>query len=53
MRNGKKLATDGEACSFKKSLRASARGCGSPMRITLLGPLRSWKYPRNLRSRRV
>lgn len=51
--NGIKLADVGEACSFKKSLRASARGCGIPISITLFGPFRSWKYPRSFRSRRV
>lgn len=41
IRNGTKLASEGEVCSFRNSFRASARGCGSPMSITLFGPLRS------------
>lgn len=40
-------------CSFVNSLMASANGCGSPMRETLFGPFRSWKYPINFRSIRV
>ena len=41
--NGIRFATDGVACSLRKSLRASARGCGSPISMTLFGPFRSWK----------
>lgn len=52
-RNGKMLAGEGEDCSFRNSFRASARGCGRPIRATLLGPLRSWKYPSSFRSSRV
>jgi len=36
-----------------KSLRASARGCGSPAIPTLLGPFRVCIYPNALRSRSV
>jgi hypothetical protein len=42
-RKGKKLACRGLINSFKKSFAASARGCGSPSRPTLLGPFRIWK----------
>jgi len=41
-RNGKGLEGRGVACSFRKSLRASARGWGRPIRAILLGPFRSW-----------
>lgn len=47
------LALVGVSCSFKNNLIASANGCGSPMKITLLGPFRSWKYPSNFRSSSV
>ena len=51
--NGRRLAGEGLACSFRKSFRASASGWGRAIKITLLGPLRIWKYPRSLRSRSV
>ena len=38
---GRRFAGAGEACSFKNSFRASARGWGRPIRITLFGPFRS------------
>ena len=40
----------GRDCSFTNSLMASANGCGSPIKDTLLGPFRNWKYPMNFRS---
>jgi len=33
----------GFACSFTKSLIASANGCGIPRILGLLGPFRNWK----------
>ena len=36
------LASEGMVCSFTKSFKASARGCGIPLIETLFGPLRSW-----------
>ena len=47
------LAKMGKDCSFVNSLRASARGCGIPLREILFGPFRDWIYPRVLRSKRV
>jgi len=41
VRNGVKFADEGEACSFRNSFRASARGWGNPRNITLFGPFRS------------
>jgi len=43
----------GLACSFVNNLMASAKGWGRPISITLFGPFRSWKYPRNFRSIKV
>lgn len=34
------LAKEGVVCSFRKSLRASARGWGMPVIDTLFGPFR-------------
>ena len=53
IKNVEVLAIDGNDCSFTKSFRASARGWGSPVIDTLLGPFRSWMYPRIFRSKRV
>lgn len=47
------FAKEGNDCSLRKSLRASAIGCGSPIIATLFGPFRLWMYPRTFRSRRV
>ena len=44
------FAEVGFDCSFVNNFIASASGCGSPVRFTLFGPFRNWKYPRNLRS---
>jgi len=52
-RKGALFAARGVDSSFVKSLRASAKGWGSPIRPTLLGPFRVWKYPNPFRSRRV
>ena len=38
---------------LEKSLIASAIGWGRPIIVTLLGPFRSWLYPKIFRSRRV
>ena len=35
---------------MRKSLIASAKGTGIPIKEGLLGPLRSWIYPKALRS---
>lgn len=43
----------GLVCSLINSLIASANGWGSPIRDTLFGPFRIWKYPINFRSIRV
>lgn len=40
IRNGDILASIGFGCSFKKSLSASASGCGMPIMLTLFGPFR-------------
>jgi len=40
-KNGLLLIIVGLDCSLINSLIASANGCGNPMIITLLGPLRS------------
>lgn len=40
----------GFLCSLVNSLMASANGWGRPINITLFGPFRNWKYPRNFRS---
>lgn len=47
------FAREGVACCFKNSLRASARGCGMPARLILLGPFRRCAKARNFRSKRV
>lgn len=41
-KNGKMFASLGFDCSFRKSLRASANGWGSPRMPTLFGPFRVW-----------
>ena len=38
---GNMFAEAGVECSLRNSFRASANGCGSPMRATLFGPFRS------------
>lgn len=43
----------GVECSLTNSLIASANGWGIPANLTLFGPLRNWKYPRNFRSIKV
>lgn len=40
-KKGNVLAELGVLSSFVNSFRASARGCGMPMMLTLLGPLRN------------
>jgi hypothetical protein len=40
----------GYDCSLRNNLMASANGWGIPIKLTLLGPLRSCIYPSNLRS---
>jgi len=47
------LAFVGLFNSLVNNLAASARGWGIPIRLTLLGPFRSWMYPKIFRSRRV
>lgn len=47
------FARVGVACCFKKSFSASARGWGSPARLTLFGPFRRWARAKNLRSNSV
>lgn len=37
------FALNGMDCSLVKSFSASAIGCGIPIRLTLLGPFRSWE----------
>ena len=39
-RKGRVLASVGVTSSFVKSFKASASGCGRPVKLTLLGPLR-------------
>ena len=51
--NGVRFDAWGLDCSLINSLIASANGCGKPINPGLLGPLRVWKYPRNLRSIKV
>lgn len=41
IKKGVVLASVGKVSSFEKSFNASANGCGSPIRLTLLGPFRS------------
>jgi len=48
-----KLEARGKAPSLIKSLTASAIGCKSPNKETLLGPLRLWAKPRIFRSSKV
>lgn len=48
--NGALFAGVGFACSFTNSLIASEKGWGIPIRPTLFGPFRRWKYPKNFRS---
>lgn len=43
----------GNTNSLEKSLIASLKGCIRPIKLTLLGPLRIWLYPRIFRSNRV
>lgn len=38
---GRRFAGVGVECSFRNSFKASARGCGRPIRITLFGPFRN------------
>lgn len=52
-RNGKVLAEFGVFNSLVNNFNASAIGCGMPIILTLLGPFRSWMYPRTFRSSRV
>lgn len=40
---GRKFEREGGGSSFRRSLAASAKGWGRPIRETLFGPLRSWK----------
>lgn len=47
------FALRGLCVSLENSLSASDSGWGKPLTDTLLGPFRSWEYPRILRSRRV
>lgn len=42
-KKGDILAKLGLDCSFKKSFKASANGCGMPIIPTLFGPFRVWK----------
>jgi hypothetical protein len=51
--NVSELDVDGFDNSFRNSLIASANGWGNPIKPTLLGPFRMWKYPRAFRSSRV
>ena len=51
--NPAQLAFLGVTRCLRKSLTASARGWGSPIIPTFLGPLRSWAWARNFRSKRV
>lgn len=39
--------------SLRINLIASEKGCGIPIKLTLLGPLRSCKRPNNFRSNKV
>ena len=50
---GAGLERVGFDCSFRNNFKASAKGWSKPERPTLLGPLRSWKYPRDFRSSKV
>jgi hypothetical protein len=51
--NGNVLAYMGVLSSLVNSFTASAMGWGIPLRLTLLGPFRSWMYPKIFRSSRV
>ena len=39
--------------SLRKSFKASANGCGTPIIRTLFGPFRRWINPRSFRSNKV
>lgn len=47
------LARNGVNGCLVKSLKASKRGCKSPIKDTLLGPNRRWNKPMTLRSNNV
>lgn len=51
--NGMILASVGLFNSLVNNLAASAKGWGIPMSLTLLGPFRSWIYPKIFRSNNV
>lgn len=51
--NIEKFERDGCFCSLVRSFKASANGCGTPIILTLFGPLRSWIYPKIFRSSKV
>lgn len=50
---GVKLDIIGFNCSLVNNFTASAKGTGSPDKLGLLGPFRSWQYPKNFRSTKV